>query len=160
MEFLELTRLCTACKGIFALERSTHKERSRVFHPTRGQHAFALLQTPSPTHHGVKALQASSESGCQLCILLWGQMHPRDRVALLRSVASSSKDISCQTHVERSPICLRVSFSYDGLESGPHAQTTFNLYRMKGKAFLPKTGTLPAYTRRHWPDMSTATFSE
>jgi hypothetical protein len=139
MESLEPTHLCNACQGIITLEQNTYQERSRrIVAPIRGQHAFALLQTPSLTHHGIKALQASADNGCHLCLLLWGQMQPEDRAALLQSVASSSEDISCQTYVEGSPLCIRASFSYDGPKSGTHAQMTFHLYRMKGKTFLAK----------------------
>ena len=139
MESLEPTHLCNACQGIIALERSTYQQRSRrIVAAIRGQHAFALLQTPSLTHHGIKALQASADNGCHLCLLLWGQMYPHDRAALLQSVANSSKDISCQIYVEGSPLCIRVGFSYDGPKSGTHARMTFHLYRMKGETFRAK----------------------
>lgn len=146
MEPLELTCLCTACEGVFALERSTKSHR---IYRGYGGTAFIPLQTPSPTHLGVRALQASAENGCHLCLLLWVQLHPRDRAALLQSVTSLSKDTSCQTHVERSSNCLQVSFSYDGSDFGPHAQTTFNFYRMAGETVLLKICGVSAYTRRH-----------
>lgn len=151
MERLEPTHLCNACKGIIAFEQSTYQERIRSYGGIlRGQHAFFPLQTPSLTHHGVKELKASADNGCHLCLLLWGQMDPYDRAALLQSVASSFKDISCDIYAEGSPICVRASFSYDGPEPGTHAKMIFHLYRMKGETFLYENKfDLPAYYVRH-----------